>query len=335
MSSSEEDLPLTATGQQRVQCPQARGRDAALAYIADGTETLVQEERDVVQREVTASLEVSASTQLRRWWTRELPPGPPVPAVRDSSHRDVHGLPFNSVSSPRIGGGSVLPRTTVCRLGLRERRDMPRESAIQAPDDGDEAIELEHLEYSNSFHGSNGSGHSSRTLSAQGSPVALHGHGSQVPSEIDIGTVRFPFLSNSSSEEQDRDGEPQSGSLNMEFWSEVRRNVRRLTGVERQSSISSLATLVSDPAEEYSSDSETIVTRSNTSSFTINTSLSDEIYEAEEATAALRSVRVTQVGQAIMVNVNQSQAAEIDSVSMSPDFLIDHLVETLRARRFD
>ncbi|KAF5671776.1 hypothetical protein FHETE_3989 [Fusarium heterosporum] len=335
MSPSKEDLPLTAAGQRQVQCPQARGRDAALAYLADGTESLVQEERDVVQHEVAASLEVSALTQLRRWWTREPPPGPPVPGVRASSHRDVHGLPFNSVSSPQIGGDSVLPRTTVCRLGLRERRDMPHESAMQGPDGSDEAIELEYLEYSNSFHGSDGSGRSSQTLSAQDSPVASPGHDSLVPSELDLGTVRFPFLSNSSPEEQDRDRESLSGSLNMEFWSEVRRNVRRLTGVECESSISSLATLVDAPAEEYSSDSETIVARSNVSSFTTNAGPLDENHDAEEVIVALRSVRVTQVGQAIMVNVNQSQAAEIDIVPMSPDFLIDHLVETLRARRFD
>ncbi|KAM0343834.1 hypothetical protein ACHAPU_008103 [Fusarium lateritium] len=335
MSLSEEDLPLTATERQQVKCPQARGRDAALAYLTDGIERFVQEERDVVQQEVAASLEVSASTQLRRWWTRELPSGPPVPAVRESSHRDVHGLPFNSVSSPRIGGDSVLPRTTVYRLGLRERRDMPRESTMQGPDDCDKSIELEHLEYSNLLHGSTDSGRLSRTLSAQGSPVALHGHDSPVPSGIDLGAVRFPFLSNSSSEEWDRDEQPQSGSLDMTYWYRVRRNVRLVTGVERESSISSLTTLVNAPAEEYSSDSETIVPRSNASSFTINSGSSDGFYDAEEGTAALRSVRVTQVGQAITVNINQSQAAEIDSVPMSPDVLIDHLVETLRARRFD
>ncbi|SPJ79687.1 uncharacterized protein FTOL_08078 [Fusarium torulosum] len=347
MSLSEEDQTPTVAGRQQGQCPEARGREAALEYLALGIESQVREARDIAQQEVAASrsLERSVSTQLRRWRTGELPSRTPVPAIGQIRDRDIHGLPFNSISSPRIGGDSVLPRTTVLRLDLHERNDKPRKMTLQESGDRVDSMDLT---FSSSPNGSVGSPVSSRTLSARDSPVPWERPDSPIPEEVDIGTVRigtrrWPFHSDSSfdpspPEEEYRNSESQSGIGSMTFWNRAYAHACLVTGREHESVRSSSATLVNvspSPTEEYSSDSETIVAASNASSSTLtSTSLDD----AEAETGVVRSVRVTQVGRATMIDmppVNQNQAWEMEGVPMSSDALIDYLIETLRSPRRD
>jgi hypothetical protein len=339
VSLSEEGQTPTVAGRQKGQCPEARGRKAALEYLALGIESQVREARDVAQQEVAASrsLERSVSTQLRRWRIGDLPSGTPVPAIKQSRDRDVHGLPFDSISNPWIGGDSVLPRTTVLRLDLHERNDRPREMTLQESGDRVDSMDLT---FSSSPNGSAGSPASSRTLSARDSPVPWERPDSPIPEEVDIGTVhigtrRWPF-DPSPPEEEYRNLESQNGIGSMTFWNRAYAHARLVTGSEHESVRSSSATLVNvSPTEEHSSDSETIVAASNTSSSTL-TSTSPDGVEAE--TGVLRSVRVTQVGRATMIDmpsVNQTQAWEMEGVPMPSDALIDYLIETLRSPRRD
>jgi hypothetical protein len=120
----------------------------------------------------------------------------------------------------------------------------------------------------------------------------------------------------------------------MAFWNRAFAHARLVTGSEHESIRSSSATFVNaSPAEEYLFDSEMIVATSNASSSTLtSTSLDD--FETE--TGVVRSVRVTQVGRATMIDmphVNQIQAWEMEGVPMSSNALIDHLIEALRSPR--
>ncbi|KAM0203699.1 hypothetical protein ACHAPA_007925 [Fusarium lateritium] len=332
-------------GRQQGQCPEARGREAALEYLALGIDSQVREARDIAQQEVAASrsLERSVSTQLRRWRTGELPSGTPVPTIGRSRGRDVHGLPFDSISNPRIGGDPLLPHTTVLRLDLYERTGRYREMALQEYDDGVDSMDLV---FSSSSNGSSGSPASSRTLTARDSPVPLDRPDSPIPEEVDIGTLpigtpRWPFFSDSfldpsPPEDEYWDSESQSGIGSMTFFNRAFARARLVTGGEHESVRSSSATLVNvSPTEEYSSDSETIVAASNASSSTLISTSPDG---AETETGVVRSVRVTQVGRATMIDmprVNQTQAWEMEGVLMSSDALIDYLMETLRSPRRD
>jgi hypothetical protein len=120
----------------------------------------------------------------------------------------------------------------------------------------------------------------------------------------------------------------------MVFWNRAYAHARLVTGGEHESVRSSSATLVNvSPTEEYSSDSETIIAASNASSSTLTSTSPDD---AEAETGVVRSVRVTQVGQATMIDmppVNQTQAWEMEGVPMSSDALIDYLIKALRSPR--
>ncbi|KAI6770327.1 hypothetical protein HG530_004956 [Fusarium avenaceum] len=339
MSLPEGQTP-TVAGRQQGQCPEARGREAVLRFLALGIESHVCEARDVAQQEVAASRR-SVSTQLKRWRTGERPSGTSVFAITKSRARDFHGLPFDSISNPRIGGDSVLPRTTVLRLDLHERNDRPWEMSLQESGDRVDSMDIT---FSSSLDGSAGSPASCRTLSARDSPVHWDRPHSSIPDEVDIGIVRtktrcWPFHSDSSfhpspPEEEYLNEEPQTGVGSMAFWNQAFANACLVTGSEHESVRLSSATLANvSPTEEYSFGSETIVAASNESSSTLNSTSTDDF---ETETGVLRSVRVTQVGRATMIDmppVDQTEAWEMEGVPMSSDALINHLIKALRSAR--
>lgn len=338
--SLPEGQTLTVAGRQQVQCPEARGREAVLKFLALGIESHVCEARDIAQQEVAASRR-SVSTQLKRWRTGELPSGTSVPAIAQSRARDFHGLPFDSISNPRIGGDSVLPRTTVLRLDLHERNDRPWEMTLQESGDRVDSMDIT---FSSSPDGSAGSPASCRTPSARDSPVHWDRPHSPIPDEVDIGIVRtktrrWPFHSDSSfdpspSGEEDWNEQPQSAIGSMVFWNKAFAHACLVTGSEHESTRASSATLANvSPTEEYLFDTETIVAASNASSSTLNSTSLDDF---ETETGVMRSVRVTQVGRATMIEmppVDQTDAWEMEGVPMSSDALIKHLIEALRSPR--
>ncbi|KAF4455009.1 hypothetical protein F53441_2570 [Fusarium austroafricanum] len=314
-------------GRQQGQCPKARGNWAVLDYLATGRENQISREIDIAQQEVSAYLAHATSfpTQLSRWFTGTPRPGPPVPEVKRTYDRDFHGLPLFPFENLPDEDDFALPRETdVCAPRCNEaewRYGMAfRESQDQSPDISSLFdIETDYLS-------------SARALSHQDAHIAAGKHvlpasdifilsPKHLADPMTLDTVRWPFLSSESDEESDEEynmefvGETESRNLNFSLRKPAHRTVHIVTGADHkawQSCTASIASL--SHTDEFSLDSETPITSSNTSSLTLvddsaDAGWCDEFEEEdkeEEETIAVRSVRLTRVGQPTLIEMSRS-----------------------------
>ncbi|KAM0564231.1 hypothetical protein ACHAPJ_000441 [Fusarium lateritium] len=314
--------PMQPVAGRQHQCPQPRGQWAALAWLDDGSVYLIHEARDEAQQEVNASLARAGSTssRLRQWWTGAQPPGPPVPEIRQTYDRDIHGLRLFLVHSPSNEGAFTSSMSSQ-RAAERERAGWRLGRVV--PDSQDTP-------------GFQGSGAPSSNVAESGSPRLLP----SVPYPDSLtfpvhhvfpapDTVRWPLISEP---EENLDEEADDHQYDYTLWSEARRHVHLVTGGDHETLRSCTATIVNTtPTSGRSSGSETLVATPTTLSLALAAASIDERSAQEEdrdveETIAVRSVRVTRVGPPVLVDMrqlNRNQVEEADWGSMSPDDLVD------------
>ncbi|KAJ4271963.1 hypothetical protein NW762_000672 [Fusarium torreyae] len=329
---SVEEPPMQPVAERRQdQCPQPRGQWAVHAFLVNGSVYLVHEARDEAQEEVNASLARSGSilSRLRQLWTGAPPPGPPVPEIRQSYDRDVHGLHLFPVHSPS-DEGALNPTMLSHRAAEHERAGWHRGRIVQEPQDNP-GFEDSGAPSSNVAEA--GSRRSLRSVPYPDSPTVPGHHVFPAPD-----TVRWPFIScsdpSSPEPEENLDEESDVHQYDYTLWRDARRHVLLVTGGDNEALRSCTATIVNtNPTSGRSSGSETLVATPRTLSLALAAASTSERTEQEEdqdveETVAVRSVRVTRVGPPVLVNMsqlNRSQVEETDLGSVSPDDLYDDL----------